>query len=116
MESQKGKEKPLSPADSGWVAVGRVAFRPPKWRLGRPQAPSGAQLGGPKRLQASTWPSKASLRGQLEDPKRDFHSFSTLRTLIFAIPYSVFDGFSIFQQIASKPLSKLQNLPQTTIR
>ena len=97
MESQKGKEKPLSPAASGWFVVSRIASGAPKWRLGRPQAPSGAQLGGPKRLQASTWPSKASLRGQLEDPKRDFHCFSTLRTLIFAIPYSVFNGFSIFQ-------------------
>ena len=97
MESQKGKEKPLRPAGSGWVAVVSIASGAPKWRLGRPQAPSGAQLGGPKRLQASTWPSKASLRGQLEGPKRDFYCFSTLRTLIFAIPYSVFNGFSIFQ-------------------
>ena len=75
MESQKGKEKPLSPWNPGWVPVSRIASRAPKWRLGRPQAPSGAQLGGPKRLQASTWPSKASLTGQLEDPQRDFHCF-----------------------------------------
>ena len=97
MESQKDKEKPLSPAGSGWFVVVSIASGAPKWRLGRPQAPSGAQLGGPKRLQASTWPSKASPRGQLEGPKRDFYCFSTLRTLIFAIPYSVFNGFSIFQ-------------------
>ena len=109
MESQKDREKPLRPADSGWVPVSSIAFRPPKRRLGRSQSPSGAQIGGPKRLQASTCPSKASLRGQLEDPKRDFHSFSTLRTLIFAIPYSVFDGFSIFRQIACKTLFKHQN-------
>ena len=35
--------------------------------------------------------------------------FLTLRTSIFAIPYMVFHGFSIFQQIASKTLPKLQN-------
>ena len=69
MDNPKGKEKPLSPAGSGWVPVICIASGAPKWRLGRPQAPSGAQLGGPKRLQASTWPSKASLRGQLEGPK-----------------------------------------------
>ena len=37
-----------------------------------------------------------------------FHHFQSLRTLIFAIPYSIFHGFSIIQQIASKMLSKLQ--------
>ena len=88
MESQEDREKPLGTAGSGWVAVGPIASGAPKLRLGRPQAPSGAQLGGPK---------QGSLRGQLEGPKRDFHCFSTLRTLIFAIPYSVFNGFSIFQ-------------------
>ena len=109
MENQKDREKPLIPAGSGWVPVVPIASGAPKWRLGRPQAPSGAQLGGPKRLLASTWPSKASLRAQLEDPKRDFHCFSTLRTLIFAIPYIVFENFSVFQQIACKALSKHQN-------
>jgi len=32
---------------------------------------------------------------------------------MFAIPYSVFRGFSIFQQIASKTLSKFEKHPQT---
>ena len=48
--------------------------------------------------------------------KLNFHDFLILRTLIFAIPYSVFHGFSIFQQIESKMLSKLQNPPQHALR
>ena len=35
----------------------------------------------------------------------------TLRTLIFAIPYSVFHSFSIFQHIASKTVSEVKNHP-----
>ena len=41
-----------------------------------------------------------------------FHDFLTLRTSIFAIPYSVFQGFSIFQQIASKMLPEVKKYPQ----
>ena len=37
----------------------------------------------------------------------------SFRTLIFAIPYSVFQGFSIFQSIASNTLPELQHNSQT---
>ena len=41
----------------------------------------------------------------------ELHHFQTLRTLIFAIPYHEFDGFSTFQQIASKTLSRPLGTP-----
>ena len=40
--------------------------------------------------------------------------FLSLKTLIFAIPYSVFEGFSKFQQIASKVLFRPQNSSKTS--
>ena len=45
-------------------------------------------------------------------PSSIYHRFLTLPTSIFAIPYNVFHGFSIFQQIVSKTLPKLQNAPK----
>ena len=68
---------------------------------------------------ASTWQSwlqnsvsQANLASDLVpscSPSWFFLRFLTLRTLIFAVPYNVFHGFSIIQHIASKTSSKLWN-------
>ena len=72
METQKGREKPPRPRESEWLLVISIAFRPLKWLTWRPQAPSGAQLGGPRRFKTPTWRSKAGLKAQLGGPKLDF--------------------------------------------
>ena len=45
-------------------------------------------------------------------PNSFVDEFLTLRTLDFAIPYCLFNGFSLFQGIASKTPSKPQNIPK----
>ena len=47
-------------------------------------------------------------------PSCFFIDFVLRKTLIFAIPYSVFEGFSTFQQIASKVLFRPQNSSKTS--
>ena len=49
-------------------------------------------------------------------PSRFSVDFVTRQTLIFAIPYTVFHGFSIFQQIASKMLSNFQKFALSKTR
>ena len=63
-------------------------------------------------LLAPTYPLTCQLSSKVVPtclPRRFCIEFVSLRTLIFAIPYGVFHGSSIFQQIASKTLPKLQN-------
>ena len=59
MESPLHREKPLRPSNPGWFPLSCIAFGDPKSRLRRPLAFSGAQLRGPKRLEATTWQSIA---------------------------------------------------------
>ena len=69
MESPLHRLRPLGPAEPGWVPVSRIAFGGPNGFTWRPKAPSGAQLGGPKRSKTPTWRSKAGLRAQLGGPR-----------------------------------------------
>jgi len=62
-----------------------------------------------RRSKTTTWRSKAISRGQVGGQRRFFHGLLTLRSLIFAIAYSVFEGFSKFRQSARKTLSKYEN-------
>ena len=62
-----------------------------------------------RRSKTTTWRSKAISRGQVGGQRRFFHGFLTLGPSIFAIPYSVFEGFSKFRQSARKTLSEYEN-------
>ena len=49
MENQEDSRRPLPPAGPGCVALTCIAFGDPLGLTWRPKAPSGTQLGGPKR-------------------------------------------------------------------
>ena len=69
MESQKDREKPLSPVNPGCVPVRCIA--PKHVQVPNLEAMSAprTQLGGPERFKTPTWRSKAGLRAQLGGQK-----------------------------------------------
>ena len=69
MDNQEDSRRTLAPAGSGYGPVRSIAFGDPLGLTWRPKAPSGAQLGGPKRSKTPTWRSKAGLRAQLGGPR-----------------------------------------------
>ena len=82
------------------------AFSPPRrtsWALlGASRGPSG----GPGELFLYYLRISVVFTRFLQKLKLKNHQFYTLQTSIFAIPYNEFDGFSIFQQVTSKTLSR----------
>ena len=88
-----------------WVNVSRGPFEVP-WRLlWRFRDPSELQFDAsqpPNWLQLVLFAPKSVPRCP---PSSFFHEFLIPGTLDFAIPYNEFDGFSTFQQVASKTLS-----------